>query len=430
MLCNLSSDLLPYAAGKAPRPVPREALPSLAWAGPSVTRFVEYLFPQNFLTAWRAARKPSTSAPMNAWSDIKRKRRMYQLEWEECLTGASLPGASGQPPRLCRQLPAARVVAGWVLLTLGLPGFLPAWGGGVKLTRKYRSGQVMVYSSKMHTTAVVHSDPPELQDFLPPLPTDFTVLEQNTVTIKAVHSDGSADLESHFDHFELQSNISPRAPESLRDSALRAQEEITRRMAGQKLMVHFDRNGRLLGFEGGEGLFEQLDLAYREPLRQAFRFFLEQQAGDALYPEQAVKPGKTWTRPLNVSASAAYPYNVEGENTLRYAGKTKVGGVKAAIIEFSFVNTLRPDPKALGKADPLAMLQSHGLGVDMHIEGQGKGRVLMALDDGRVLQSHATIHQTLRAKLQNPPPILFTKSHNMELEVQSDSQMDMDGAGK
>jgi hypothetical protein len=177
-------------------------------------------------------------------------------------------------------------------------------------------------------------------------------------------------------------------------------------------------------------LFEQLDPAYREPLRQALRFFLEQVGGDRLYPEQPVKPGETWKRKFDSPASAAYPYNVEGENTLRYVGKTKVGGVKAAVVEFSFVDVLRPAPDALGKAEPLAQLESHGLGVDIRIDGQGKGRVLLALDDGRVLQNHAAIHQVLNARLKSPAPLPFTNSQTLKLEVQSDTEMDVEGSGR
>ena len=94
------------------------------------------------------------------------------------------------------------------------------------------------------------------------------------MTVKAVHSDGSADIENHFDKFEFQSDLADRVPANFRDPAVKAQQEISEHVAGQDIVAHFDRNGRLLGFEGGEGLFEQLDLAYREPLRQALRFFL------------------------------------------------------------------------------------------------------------------------------------------------------------
>ena len=288
----------------------------------------------------------------------------------------------------------------------------------------------MVYTTKMHTKAVVHSEPPELQDFLPPLPTDFTLQQQNTVTVKAVHSDGSADIENHFDKFDFQSDLAKRAPENFRESAESAQQEISEHVAGQKIVAHYDRAGKLLGFEGGEGLFEQLDVAYREPLRQALRFFLEQLGGNTVFPGYPVTPGKTWKHRLDTPGSAAYPYDVTGENTLRYVGKTQVEGVEAAVVEFSFVNVVRPSSKALGPTEPLSQLASHGMGVDMHIDGQGQGKVLLALDDGRVLQNHATIHQTLSAHLDNSAPLPFTNSKQMKLVVQSDSEMDVVGAGK
>ena len=288
----------------------------------------------------------------------------------------------------------------------------------------------MVYATKMHTKAVIHSQPPELQNFLPPLPTNLSVQEQITVTVKAVHSDGGADIENHFDKFELQSDLADRVPTSFRDHAVNEQQEISEHVAGQDIVAHFDRNGRLLEFEGGEGFFEQLDPAYREPLRQGLRFLLQQVGGDALYPDHPVEPGETWKRKFDSHPSAANPYNVEGENSLRYIGETKVGGVKAAEVEFSFVEVLRPAPAALGRADPLAKLESHGLGVDMRIDGQGKGRVLLALDDGRVLQNHSTIHQTLSAHLKSSATLPYTNSQALKLEVQSETEMDVEGLGR
>jgi hypothetical protein len=288
----------------------------------------------------------------------------------------------------------------------------------------------MVYATTMHTKAVVHSDPPELQNFLPPLPTDFSMHQQNTVRVKEVHSDGSADIENHFDKFEIQSDLAEHTPADVRESAESAQREISEHVAGQDIVAHYDSDGKLLGFEGGEGLFEQLDAVYREPLRQAVRFFLEQVGGNTLYPGYAVAPGATWKRQMNSSATAAYPYDVTGENTLRYVGKTKVGDVEAAVVEFSFVNLVRPSSKALGPTETLSQLASHGMGVEMHIDGQGQGKVLLALDDGRVLENHATIHQTLSALLPNSGSIPYTDSKTMKLVVQSDSEMDVVGTGK
>jgi len=354
---------------------------------------------------------------------------MSRFEREDLFMRTTHAPRRPQGPRL-RQW-SLWFVGGLALLSLWAPLPALAWGGGqVRLTRRYRSGQRMVYSTKMHTKAVIHSEPTELQNFLPPLPTDFAMQQQNTVTVKGVHSDGSADVENHFDKFEFKSDLAERAPEGFRDSALSAQQEISEHVVGQDIVAHYDRNGRLLGFEGGEGLFSQLDLAYREPLRQALRFFLEQVGGDTLYPGFPVAPGKTWKRKLETPPSSSYPYNVEGENTLRYVGSTKVGGIKAAVVEFSFVNVVRPAAKALGEEEPLAQLASHGLGVDMRIDGQGQGRVLLALDDGRVLQSHANIHQTLSAHLDSSAPLPFKNSEPLKLEVQSDSEMDVAGVGK
>ena len=354
---------------------------------------------------------------------------MLRFKQEALLEGTTRTSARPQGSRL-------RLWSLWFVGGLALQSFwapLPALalgGGQVRLVRRYRSGQKMVYATKMHTKAVIHSEPTELQSLLPPLPTDFTMQQQNTMTVKGVHGDGSADIENHFDKVEFQSDLAERAAENLRESALKAQEEISNHVAGQDIVAHYDRNGRLLGFEGGEGLFAQLDLAYQEPLRQAMRFFLEQVGGDTLYPGFPVTPGKTWKRKLESPPSPAYPYNVEGENTLRYVGSTKVGGIKAAVVEFSFVSVVRPAAKALGQAEPLAQLASHGLAVDMRIDGQGKGRVLLALDDGRVLQSHAYIHQTLNAHLDSSAPLAFKNAQPLKLEVQSDSEMDVVGVGK
>jgi len=361
---------------------------------------------------------------------------MYPRKREMLLVGAirrlvrQLADSLRRPQGPSRQLRNGWLVFALALLTPWATTLALAWGGHVSLSRRYQSGQKMVYTTKMQTKAMLHSDPPELQNFLPPVPTNFSVQQQNTVTVKAVHSDGSTDIENRFDKFEFQSNLAERVPENFRDPAVRAQQEMTQHVAGQVVVAHFDRSGRLLGFEGGEGLFEQLDPAYREPLRQALRFFLEQLGGESLYPDHPVKPGDTWTRKLDSPASAAYPYNVEGGNTLRYVGKTKVGGVKAAVVELSFHQVLKPTADALGEAGPLAQLESHGLGVDMRIESLGKGRALLALDDGRLLQNHTSIHQTLTARLKSSAALPYTTSQTVKLEVQSDTDMDVEGAGR
>ena len=83
---------------------------------------------------------------------------MYRLERENlCASAASIP-----------ERPAGRRAG--TAGPVGTPTPALAWGGKVRLTRRYHSGQKMVYATKMHTKAVIHSEPPELQNFLPPCP--------------------------------------------------------------------------------------------------------------------------------------------------------------------------------------------------------------------------------------------------------------------
>ena len=77
---------------------------------------------------------------------------MYRLERENL--APALP-----------RLRSVRLLSGLALLTLWAPTPALAWGGHVRLTRRYQSGQKMVYTTKTHTKAVIHSEPPELQNF-------------------------------------------------------------------------------------------------------------------------------------------------------------------------------------------------------------------------------------------------------------------------
>jgi hypothetical protein len=146
-----------------------------------------------------------------------------------------------------------------------------------------------------------------------------------------------------------------------------------------------------------------------------------------LYPPHPVKRSETWQRKITSQPSEAYPYNVAGNNTLRFTGKTKVGGVRVAGVEFSFVNVLTPAPDVLGRASPLGQLESYGLGVDMRIDGRGQGRVLLALDDGRVLQNHATVRQVLSAGLKGSAQSPSANSPGLKLEMNFDTEMDVEG---
>ena len=319
--------------------------------------------------------------------------------------------------------------AALALLTLVYVPAALGWGGKVRLTRKYRAGQTTVYATEVRTHAQVDSDPPALKDFFPPLPADMTMRQQNTVTVASVHEDGAADFEQRIDRFELESDVSA-LPEGLRDAAKEAQQELIHRMSGQTLTVHYDREGSLAGFEGADSVLQHLDAPLREPLQQMLRLILEQMGGQSLYPDHPVKRGEEWTRKLDAEPREDYPFQVRGESTLRYSGKTRYQGVKAGIVEYHYENTLTPAMAGLRKGGALPQLEAMGMRLNIQITGQGKGRVLVALDDGRVLQDHSSLHQTLSARMEGKSEIPLLTAQPAKLEIQSDTQMNVEGTVK
>lgn len=305
-----------------------------------------------------------------------------------------------------------------------------AWGGKTRLARRYRPGQQIVYQTTIKTHATVSSNPEGLKALLPPVPTELSTRQQNTVTVRAIGADGVAEVENRFDRFEFKSNLAEALPQDLRDAASETQEEFSKQLQGRTLTVRYDRLGRLLSTEGTEALFKELDLPMRETGRQMLQIFLEHMGGSALYPDRPVRQGEEWTQKLDAPASASSPFSVQGESTMRFVGKTRQAGVKAAIIDFRFSNLMKPSVESLRQAGPFAQLEAQGLKLEIHIEGQGEGRALVALDDGRILQNHATLRQTLRAEMPTPPALRLPVNGPLRVQVDSETKVEMESASR
>jgi hypothetical protein len=207
---------------------------------------------------------------------------------------------------------------------------------------------------------------------------------------------------------------------------VQAQQEVTQRMVGQTLTVHYDHDGRLVDFDGGDNLFHDIDGPVREPFMQMLRLSLEQLGGESLYPDHPVKVGEKWTRNLGAQPVKNYAFQVEGKSTLHYSGKTRYQGVKAAIVDYHFENTLTPAVAGLRKGGALPQLEAMGMRLTIQITGKGQGRVLVALDDGRVLQNHSTLHQTLSAVMKGSEGFAALAGQLPQLEIQSDTEMQVD----
>ena len=313
-----------------------------------------------------------------------------------------------------------------LLLAIAVGSEAQAAGGKVLLARKYRSGQSTVYVTKVSTNSKIDSNPPELKNFFPPMPTSLRLTQQSTVTVGSVHPDGAADVQHRFEKFEIQTDLDA-LPANIRDSVSQAQQEVSARMVGQTLTAHYDHSGRLVDFDGADDLFRDLDAPVREPLVQMLRMFLEQMGSQSLYPDHPVKKGEEWTQDLNAKPLRNYPFQVQGKNTLHYSGKTRYHGVKAAIVDYRVENAVTPSLENLRKGGALPQLESMGAQLDMQITGKGEGRILVALDDGRVLQNHSTLHQTLRALMKGKEGFVAPTEQLPQLEIKSDTVMDVDG---
>jgi len=346
------------------------------------------------------------------------------------LIRAALPLAGQARPLPGRLLWCSLRPAGvWALLLLSLAGGTVARGAGgkVMLARKYQRGQSIIYVSKVSTSSRINSDPPELKTFFPPMPTNMRMIQQSTVTVSDVHPDGAADVQHRFDKFEIQTDLEG-LPENVRDSINQAQQEVSHRMAGQTLTAHYGRDGRLVDFDGADNFFRDIDAPVREPLLQMLRLFLEQMGGQSLYPDHRVKVGEEWSQNLDAQPVKNYPFRVGGKSTLHYSGKTRYQGVKAAIVDYHFENTLTPAVAGLRKGGALPQLEAMGMRLDMQITGKGQGRILVALDDGRVLQNHSTLHQTLSAIMKGNEGFVVPAEHLPRLEIQSDTVLEVEGS--
>ena len=336
----------------------------------------------------------------------------------------------GRKRRRAGKISSRRVSAatGLPLLLLVVANCTPvAQGAGkVRLARKYRPGQSMVYITKVTTNSKIESEPATLKDFFPPVPASIRLNQQSTETVLAVQPDGTADVQHHFDKFEVQTDTQT-LPATLRDSITEAQEEVTQHMVGRTLTAHYDRTGRLVDFGGADSLFAEVDAPVREPLVQMLKLFLEQMGGQSLYPDHKVKVGEEWTQKLDALPLKNYPFQVGGKNTLHYSGKTRYKGIKAAIIDYHYENALTPDLASLRKGGALPQLEAMGMHLEMKISGEGQGRILVALDDGRVLQNRSTLHQTLSAVMRKKEGFISPPAGMPRIDIHSDTELDVEG---
>jgi hypothetical protein len=325
---------------------------------------------------------------------------------------------------------ASWLVAAFLALSCGLPGYaLGIRGGRITLVRKYRPGESTVYKTETHTSATIQTDPAGIVAFLPSLPRQVSTRQQNTLTIEAVHTDGTADVKNHFDRFALEYQLPDDAPKEIKDSVQQGEQELCRSLNGQTVVAHYDRLGQLRRFEASGAMFQPLSAPLRQPLEQALQLFLDQMGGSIRYPDHPLKPKEEWRSHQSVPATSAIPWTIEGESTFRYVGQTEYQGVKAAVVDFQLKHRLIPVLQSLPAAKTASLAQTNALHIQ--VNGQGEGRLLVALDDGRTLQNHAVIHETLNASVKDVPGIKGRPAQDpITVEIKTETRLEMDGTGR
>src|SRR5437870_1050169 len=118
---------------------------------------------------------------------------------------------------------------------------------------------------------------------------------------------------------------------------------------------------------------------------------------------------------------------LEGESTWRYSGKARYGQVDAAIIDFRFTDVLTPALGDLDRGGASAPAKPPEKRLNVRVLGRGQGRLLVALDDGRMLQNHANAHHSLKATLNALPGASLPPSDPVTVEITSQTTLQMEG---
>jgi len=298
----------------------------------------------------------------------------------------------------------------------------------VNLVRRYRIGESTRYQTETHTTATVRISPPGLEALLPPLPTQVSTRQQNTLTVRAIHANGVADVENRFDRLDLQYDLPQQTPQEIRDSSLKEQQAFCRRAIGQRVVAHYDRGGRLLGFEGAEAILDPLSAPLRQPFEQVLKFLLQQMGGSPFYPNHPVELNGEWKRSFRVNSADASSWTLEGESTYRYEGQAEYRGSKAAVIRFSFTRLLTPGAAALPGAVPKpSQAETTVNGLQVQVKGRGQGRMLAALESGAILENQASVHQTLEISVRAMPGVNRPPSDPITVQMEAETTFQMQG---
>ena len=299
---------------------------------------------------------------------------------------------------------------------------------GTVLVRKYRTGESTRYRTETRTTATVRTTPAGLEALLPPLPTQVSTRQQNTITVRAVHANGVADVEDRLNQLNLQYDLPPHTPKEIRDSSLKQQQALCQRAIGRKVVAHYDRTGHLLSVEDDHAIWGSLSAPLRYPFEQFMKLLLQQMGGSPYYPSYPVELNQEWKRSFRVNTTESSSWALEGETTYRYVGQTQYENSKVAMIDFSFTDFLAPvttAPRSGAPRGPQTQADTAGRGLRLEVRGQGQGRMLVALEGGAILENQANIRQMLEISAASVPGVSRPNSDPITVQLHTETTFRM-----
>jgi len=214
---------------------------------------------------------------------------------------------------------------------------------------------------------------------------------------------GGAEMETVFDRFTM--TLDHMGQETIIDSNMASgqpEAEALQPLLGKPILVQFDDTGRVLevsGFselmdlEGVEGMDDPEMAALTEMLEQAFSddsMAAMAQQSQAIFPQDAVRVGDTWTSNFDISNGAIGEMSVETEYTFVEIAEHK--GRSAAKLDIVMDVTLDGTMPMIEQMNEMFAQQGGSMDVDFG-EFDSAGSVWIDIETGLTLDS--TIEQTI-----------------------------------
>ncbi|MGH9359037.1 MAG: hypothetical protein ACRD22_01325 [Terriglobia bacterium] len=293
----------------------------------------------------------------------------------------------------------------------------------VHLVRRYRPGARMVYRTEATTRIALRSNVGGLKSYLPDIPDVVMVRPENTLVVQAVRPDRSAEIQDRFDGFDLVTTVTADPSGRTRATTREVHNALTHEITGATLRARYGPQGKLLGFTGAATLLNHLRSPEKEMAHWLLKLMLSQEGGYGLYPDHPVQVGETWKRWGSATLGEVFPLASDHQDVYRLESVTRYRGVKAGVIVFGITNSIQ-SVRGTGPSPGLfALLKNEGITLEVGASGNGNGRAIVALGDGRILREDIVLRETFQGSVQGLPGLPLPPNGPASLKIKTNTAM-------